>query len=616
MIGRRRGTRDTGTSFISLSIISLIKFIVGILVIMFGAFSFSIYRGNDVKNLNGPGSIRSNVHGVAVADDKFVVDEVFATKEIQSLREEFYKRYGGKGEANEMLNRGVRHPESRKIRLPSIKYDIPLDVARTADRLIRAKEENRSFVMAFGGYSITVGRGNFFQQSYPFVMENILKDLVQRGLKMNFTVRNAAIGGTPSFPYGWCMSNLLGDDADVVSWEFGLNEGRDADGLESYVRHAMSMPHSPKFLLMDNLKGRRNQRFDILKSYADNGANIDSLVIDYETAVKSFVDKNVVKESFKNLNGFNRWNEWGGKDGCPGKNSWHLKLQSHELIGWLLAMHLIDAIEIAIDVGKDKEGREHLRTTSLPPLPRGRNLPDPVSKFDSSKSGSSLRFGVKSSGSPLTNETWKMNTISCRTSYDPILSGDLKDIVLSGMVEHKDILYDRTENLFEKGWVLDVGLLERNTKIKVDKCGGLGYIDMKKSLYGLASSGPLMMKIPWQNAEKSLSGLPIEGDAASRWFKSLTICEVNEKRKGNPCKIDRDISFDVGGARVSKIDVLSFTGVKYLGQEICFSIDIPPDAKVTKHGGEFIIRFDASVQNTDLNYEGACSISHVIWENL
>ena len=78
--------------------------------------------------------------------------------------------------------------------------------------MITARIEKRPFKIAFGGYSVTVGRGNYFDQSYPFVMERILKDPMKM-LGIDLDVRNAAIGGIPSFPYGWCLKNFLGSGA-------------------------------------------------------------------------------------------------------------------------------------------------------------------------------------------------------------------------------------------------------------------------------------------------------------------------------------------------------------------------------------------------------------------
>lgn len=86
----------------------------------------------------------------------------------------------------------------------------------TANRILEAHKEKRPFKIAFAGYSVTVGRGNYFHQSYPFVLEKIIKEPMKL-LGVELEVRNAAIGGIPSFPYGWCLQNFLGADADVVS---------------------------------------------------------------------------------------------------------------------------------------------------------------------------------------------------------------------------------------------------------------------------------------------------------------------------------------------------------------------------------------------------------------
>lgn len=43
-------------------------------------------------------------------------------------------------------------------------------------------------------------------------MERILSDPMKM-LGIDLDVRNAAIGGIPSFPYGWCLKNFLGSGA-------------------------------------------------------------------------------------------------------------------------------------------------------------------------------------------------------------------------------------------------------------------------------------------------------------------------------------------------------------------------------------------------------------------
>ena len=110
---------------------------------------------------------------------------------------------------------------------------------RPALRMIQALLEDRPFVMAFSGYSITVGRGNFFNQSFPFVTQRVLQEPLQRIMNTELIVRNGAIGGIPSYPYGFCLEHFLGTDPDVISWDYSMNEGgRDASVLEAFVRQA------------------------------------------------------------------------------------------------------------------------------------------------------------------------------------------------------------------------------------------------------------------------------------------------------------------------------------------------------------------------------------------
>ena len=128
--------------------------------------------------------------------------------EVSRLKKQFASHYGGENAARHLIHSGVttflpsahtNHPNNFDS------YDmqsIPAGLKYTAYRIISARLQNRQFKMAFGGYSVTVGRGNYFNQSYPFVMEKLLtKPMELLGIELN--VRNAAIGGVPSFPYGW-----------------------------------------------------------------------------------------------------------------------------------------------------------------------------------------------------------------------------------------------------------------------------------------------------------------------------------------------------------------------------------------------------------------------------
>jgi len=100
----------------------------------------------------------------------------------------------------------------------------------------------------------------------------------------------------------------------------------------------------------------------------------------------------------------------------------------------------------------------------------------------------------------------------------------------------------------------------------------------------------------------------------------------------------KDLTFVIGGSSSpSKISQLKRAGTEYLGKAICVSVSIPKDALLTPRprGMQTVLSSQAiqSIQNYDdsargvsvdvtvtgmnVTYEkGACSISHVIWEEI
>mmetsp|Transcript_33195 Transcript_33195/g.76603 ORF Transcript_33195/g.76603 Transcript_33195/m.76603 type:complete len:230 (-) Transcript_33195:127-816(-) len=228
-----------------------------------------------------------------------------------------------------------------------------------------------------------------------------------------------------------------------------------------------------------------------------------------------------------------------------------------------------------------------------------------------------------------------MNRARCRTSFDPNMFGPLQNVVVSGLIgEEEDMLTDRTPAQYDtgSGWVLDVGTLERTTKKKLIPYGGLGYIDMKKAFYGTKGSGPLELWLPLgadedgrlrsgQNVDVHFTDVP----AVSR-VRSLVICEVNEKRGEEECKLDKDVSYTVGGVASTKVSYLEGTGLAYLKKKVCVGVDVPKEATLStlgsRGGGEeqkpyLGLSVVVRVVNDKISLKkGACSISHVVWEDI
>jgi len=135
--------------------------------------------GNSVKNNNNP-------------EDLIVGNKAAFWTMTESLRLQFAELYGGENAVRAIMERGLT-----TFPMPTTTGTSggpPSDVVATACRIQNAQKEDRAFKVTFGGYSVTVGRGNYFSQSFPFVMNRILEPPFKL-LGINLSVKNAAIGG-------------------------------------------------------------------------------------------------------------------------------------------------------------------------------------------------------------------------------------------------------------------------------------------------------------------------------------------------------------------------------------------------------------------------------------
>ena len=114
---------------------------------------------------------------------------------IQSsmIRKDFFTRYGGKDYATNMFNDRIltftNDPKKDKLKSPQNNHGNSTSTSsttsdhttensnttlNTAKRILYAIAKSQPFVIALGGYSVTIGRGNHFNQSSPFVLQRIL----------------------------------------------------------------------------------------------------------------------------------------------------------------------------------------------------------------------------------------------------------------------------------------------------------------------------------------------------------------------------------------------------------------------------------------------------------
>ena len=546
---------------------------------------------------------------------------------VQELRTQFSSLYGGENAARMILDQGLS-----TFRSSSEHMNIPLDVIETACRMKHAKQAKRPFRFAFAGYSVTAGRGNYFRQSFPFVLERLLKPLFHlAGLDME--VRNAAIGGCPAFPYGWCLDHFLGTSPDVISWDYAMNEaGGVPEGLEAYVRHTLSRWNHPRPKLIVKDTHMAYQRRNILSAYAK--LLKDPVVIHTDPATGPFLR---MEEEFR-PKGFQEWRKFGSPRGAPGQALHHPAVKEHELIGWMISMHFLSSLQVFV-------AQPNIQCPVDEEQQPGYLLPSP-------KSGAilnvSMSFPPVLFGRREFEYGWTMNPVHCRTTFQPRLSGDLSDVIVSGGVgEDIDLLLPKSQMYYNKGWTFDLSEGEKSALRKLSVFDhGLGFMDSKPAYYGLKSSGRLTMLLPYIPKIPS-APTPSEGDLAGNWFKSLVICEVNEKRDSGACNSETDVGYIVGGVNVTNSTMMTAAGTLFLGKKLCMNIEIPATSKLTTRkqhrlreersrieglGENQVVASDNSKDAEDeevgllvevfvLNHrivhiDQTCSVSHVIWEQI
>ncbi|KAL7557355.1 hypothetical protein ACA910_020223 [Epithemia clementina (nom. ined.)] len=564
-------------------------------------------------------------------------------KAAADLRRDFSEYYGGEHVARALIDLGLSTfgwdptlPKNNNTTNPE-QQQLPSDLKHTACRIQSARAAQRPFRFTFGGYSVTVGRGNYFHQSFPFVLERKLHDLFSL-LGTNLEVKNAAIGGCPSFPYGWCMENFWGTDTDVVSWDFAMNEaGGDPLGMEAYIRHVLQLPRRPKLIVKDTFMA--SQRRDLLRYYVQTGALKDPVVLHTDRATEPFLSR-----PDRDLPlGFREWRKFGAPHGAPGQALHHPALKEHELIGWILAMHFLAAIElVALSLENDSidlncNEAEHDMGISI--------MPEPFAKFDNTTAlpaWTSLLFGVDDG----TNR-WRMRPTKCRTSFEPIVEGgDLSLVAASGAVaQEMDVMLPKSKMYYNRGWVLDLSEKEKAAKRTLSVYGGLGFLDSKKAFYGIVMSGKLKLFLPYESMPTGRTDAPAKyprlGDNAIDWFRSVVICKVNEKRDDDTCNIANDLSFEIGGVDMTnETKAIDSSGTLYLGRKICVYTPVPPRAVLTtaatiksndtesvrrnivfpddaKKKIDDRIGLEVSVRVRNhliVQISQACSVSHAIWE--
>ena len=328
--------------------------------------------------------------------------------------------------------------------------------------------------------------------------------------------------------------------------------------------------------------------------------------------------------------GFQQWAEFGAPAGAPGKVRQNLTLKQHELFGWLLSMHILSSMELVAQGMLEGSGlsQEIVSHTA-------HSLPAPLS--GTTEEWSPLLYGSVVNQS---RNEWTVSPTTCRTAFDPIISGGLAESVLLGTAgDDVDLLHPKGAMFYTKGWVLDLEPAERREKQLMKQWDNLGFVDYRKAYYGVPTSGALSLFLPVEG--NTSRNQELTEQKATDIFKFLVVCQSNASGGEHGCNLGRDVTFTVGGARASKVKWIYSDAVAYAGKRLCVLVDIPENAKLTTDEQAVRAVVGATAQNLSVSTEnrrlgssvlkglaleievtnklvtwhkGACSVAHIIWE--
>jgi len=237
---------------------------------------------------------------------------------------------------------------------------------RMMKKIIETSTKNSKvpFTWVTAGHSACAGHGNLFSQSKTHVLEEMAsKAFSAAGL--NFIGKNYAMGGMGSGPeLGMCMEQIYGTDIDVITWDFGMTDGRDYWKLALWGARGANHPTRPFQVLMDSQEARRTvfQKMENVgvglftkRGYGDM-KEMAAVLPDYEND-KSQTD---VPESLKYLvcggimeEGECKSHKWNTTAYCTkvaGQVGWHPGWRFHQLDGSLLALYMVLMLNESLDL--------------------------------------------------------------------------------------------------------------------------------------------------------------------------------------------------------------------------------------------------------------------------
>jgi hypothetical protein len=362
-------------------------------------------------------------------------------------------------------------------------------------------QSDHDFIMSFAGTSVTAGHDNYFNESYPIVLERLLLDSYTAA-GLNLEVRNHAMGFNPAIPAAFCVRSQLGEDTDVAAWEFEMSISGPLKNayVEEWMRNALYLPKRPALLMLNGGGGSRKPASDedILEPrtgppplYGYGGDKGD--LFEYYDAFG--VHSQAMHEAVWKLDHLDKFNfhalVQAGKP-TPKPAKWHPGPGGHLLRAQILAHHYLRLLDDAIVVVQEtfsETGQDNATIEFIDDA-------DSAVRKDMgtySAGGKNVEDATLDLPPPLYCDHFFCGSpASCAMTFEPKEQGSLLDLVLSPA--NLRSTKPTVEPQKHKMWHVQLYAADFDAVVFSQK-QGFQYLDMKYVLQGNHKAGPLKLAV-------------------------------------------------------------------------------------------------------------------------
>ena len=344
--------------------------------------------------------------------------------------------------------------------------------------------------------------------------------------------------------------------------------------------------------------------------------------------------------------GFQSFREFGAT-GPDTLHAHNLSVQQHRLVAWLLALHLVAALELAVTAVETTTGVSEVvlpRSTATlpPPLYLKSEEEDASTRKKEAWETLLLHPGsvavhcttsyvhsvIRTGGEGSSSMTLIQKSGGDDTAKQQYSDNALRHMIVDGLAVPdyetalEALLLPKTEQTAHRGWVLDLDADSKRSKLLTRVTGDfLGFRDWKMAYYGVPQSGPLQVFLPVSEEEQ---------DGTARALTLLMVCEDDAPAKSpTGCLLHRDAAFLVQGLPTQTTPVDSDLVATVSGKQTCVQVHLPPRLELSQRqsnatvadGGEetstvqqFGIYLNITVTNPQTTWKnGPCSVAHIVW---